>query len=314
MNPTHLNPWYLFFLTLSVLPINGCATMGDRGQPLVPTQYQTKTGPYVVYTNYPLSADDGVIKQLATLRSEVEETLGLRVDAGDHPIEVYILSDRKSFEHFLTFYYPELPQRRAFFIAQGDRRVVYTFKGERLDEDIRHEATHALLNLAIGDIPLWLDEGLAEYFEASGPTGLNREHLDRLPLDIQEGWSPSLDRLEGLKSVRQMSPRDYREAWSWVHFFLKDSGENRAALLGYLGDLRKHEGDSPPPRKLPSPKGREATALLRHLEMIRRGEPTRTANDEPTLRLQDIPIDFEPINPTPKRRSFFNRLLGRSGP
>jgi hypothetical protein len=314
MYPINPRFWHLTALPLLILPLNGCATMGDRGQPLVPTQYQTKVGPYVVYTNYPLSAEEGVIKQLATLRTEVEETLGLRVDAGDHPIEVYILSDRKSFEHFLTFYYPELPQRRAFFIAQGDRRVVYTFKGERLEEDIRHEATHALLNLAIGDIPLWLDEGLAEYFEASGPTGLNREHLDRLPLDIQEGWSPSLDRLEGLKSVRLMTPRDYREAWLWVHFLLKDSGENRAALLGYLGDLRKHEEAGPLSKKLARPTRHDATALLRHLDKIRRGDPKLLAVEEPTVRFQDIPIDLESSGPPTKKRGFFSRLFGHPGP
>jgi hypothetical protein len=312
MSPKSPPRWPLLIAPL--LLFSGCATMGDRGQPLVPTQYQTRTGPYIVYTNYALPADEGVIRQLATLRSEVEETLGLRVDAGDHPIEVYILSDRKSFEHFLTFYYPELPQRRAFFIGQADRRVVYTFKGERLEEDIRHEATHALLNLAIGDIPLWLDEGLAEYFEASGPTGLNREHLDRLPLDIKEGWSPSLDRLESLKSVRQMSPRDYREAWAWVHFLLKDKGENRAALLGYLGDLRNHVESAPLSTKLASPIRDNATALVRHPELIPRGEPARIAAEEPTLRLQDVPIDIEPSGPSSKKRGFFGRLFGRLVP
>src|SRR4029077_19379610 len=140
---------------------------------------------------------------------------------------------------FLMFYYPELPPRRAFFLAQGSRRVVYTFLGDRLQEDLRHEATHALLNVAVGDIPLWLDEGLAEYFERPDDRGgVNPEHLNRLPKDRADGWKRDLVRLESLKDVRQMSPRDYREAWGWVHYLLNASPESKPELLEYLAELR----------------------------------------------------------------------------
>ena len=145
---------------------------------------------------------------------------------------MYVLSDRRAFEHFLTIYYPGLPPRRAFFIAQGDRRVVYTFKSDRLDEDIRHEATHALIHLAVGTIPLWLDEGLAEHFEVTDASGVNREHMARLPQDLRDGWKPDMARLEGLQGVQQMSPRDYRESWAWVHYLLQrpERGPRRGLL------------------------------------------------------------------------------------
>ena len=105
MTATRPPAWPLV-LALTVGPLAGCATTADRGQPLVPTEYQTKTGPYVIFTSYPLPADDGVVRQLTALRAQFEETLGLKVEETGHPIEVYVLSDRKSFEHFLTFYYP----------------------------------------------------------------------------------------------------------------------------------------------------------------------------------------------------------------
>jgi hypothetical protein len=289
----------------------GCATMGDRGQPLVPTQHQVRTGPFVVFTNYPLPADDGTVKALAGLQGEVEETLGFHVDAGDHPIEVYILSDRKAYEHFLTFYYPELPQRRAFFISQNDRRVVYTFKGDRLEEDIRHESTHALLNLAIGVIPLWLDEGLAEYFEAIGPTGLNREHLARLRRDTEEGWKPDLARLETLTTVKQMTPRDYREAWAWSHYLLNESGDGRAALLAFLGDLRKAQEAKPLSARLAIPASASSIALAAHIDKIRAVDPPKVATPAPTVRLQDGPIEIEVLSAPPRKKGFFTRLFSR---
>ena len=308
MIPTRIR---IIVATLLIVPVGGCATIGDHGQALVPTQNTTRVGPYVVFTNQPLPADAPVVKALAMLQTEVEETLGFHVDAGDHPIEVYILADRKSYEHFLTFYFPELPQRRAFFISQSDRRVVYTFKGDRLEEDVRHEATHALLNLAIGVIPLWLDEGLAEYFEATGPTGLNREHLARLRQDTEEGWVPDLQRLESLKSVRQMTPRDYRESWAWTHYFLNESGDGRAALLTYVGDLRRSNEAKPITARLTLSAKQSASALATHIDTVRKADPAKVAGSEPTIRLQDEPIEIDPIATPSKKRGFFTRLLGR---
>ena len=43
--------------------------------------------------------------------------------------------------------------------------VVYAQGGDRLADDLRHEMTHAYLHSVVPDVPLWLDEGLAKYFE-----------------------------------------------------------------------------------------------------------------------------------------------------
>ncbi len=288
----------------------GCATMGPRGgRPLVPTAFKIRTGPYLIQTGARLEADAPIVRQLQALDAQVEQTLGIRVDAGENPVEVYILDDRRSFEHFLSFYYPDLPHRRAFFLANGNQRVVYTFFGDRLEEDLRHEATHALLHVAIGDIPLWLDEGLAEYFE--GPTdrsGLNAEHVGRLPGDLASGWSPDLARLESLRSVRQMTPRDYRESWAWIHYLLDDGRANKAALLAYLADLRTSPDARPLSRRLAST---DPAPLLAHLARVREAPIAIVAPRDPTVRLQSAPP--EPIAP-PKRRSFFGRLHDLFGP
>jgi hypothetical protein len=292
----------------------GCATVGgDRGQPLVPTEYQTRSGPYVVFTSTPLPADDGVIKQLNSLKAQFEDTLGLKVDDGGHPIEVYVLGDRKSFEHFLTFYYPGLPPRRAFFIAQGDRRVVYTFRSGRLDEDIRHEATHALIHLAVGNVPLWLDEGLAEYFEVAEPGGVNREHLAKLPQDLRDGWSPSVERLETLQGVQQMGAVDYRESWAWVHYLLQGTSEGRAALLAYLGGIRKGGERMLLSARLPTDKAGAVAGLKAHLTKLQTAPPAKLASDEGAVRLQDAPITIEPLAPAAKKRGFFSRLFSGKG-
>ncbi|MCA1686089.1 MAG: hypothetical protein LC745_08915, partial [Planctomycetia bacterium] len=115
-----------------MLVVGGCATLGgDPGQPLVPTRYETRTGPFSVYTNMPVAADAPSIRCLGALERDLAGGLGLRVPPEGPPVEIYILRDRDTFTHFLTFYYPELPPRRAFFLAQGPRRVIYTFHNDR---------------------------------------------------------------------------------------------------------------------------------------------------------------------------------------
>ena len=333
--PTRLRTWLIrvVLLTLGASSGVGCATMGlDKGRALVPTAFQTRTGPFLVWTNSRLEPDAPVVRQLTTLENQIGETLGIKAEVGDHPVEVYLLDDRPAFDHFLQFHYPDLPKRRAFFLANGKQRVIYTFLGDRTEEDVRHEATHALLHVAVGDMPLWLDEGLAEYFEGTKTApatagGINPEHLDRFPTDLATGWAPDLKRLESLKAVRQMSPRDYRESWAWVHYLLNDSRPHKAALLAYLGDLRS----TPTPRPLSDRLADvQPATLVAHLTRVRE-RPVAAAVPlrDPTVRLQSAQSELGPPTPATaseakpsgdaatspggKRRTLLGRMFGWLG-
>jgi len=299
-------------IALAMAAAAGCATVGGprpgAGVPLVPDRVQARVGPFDVYANGPLAEDDPALLQLALLQRQVGAAIGVRAPADTPPIEVYVLDDRESFEHFLIYHYPELPTRRAFFLSAGGRRVVYAYRGDRLVEDLRHEATHALLNAAVGAVPLWLDEGLAEYFESpsvpddpSAP-GPHRDHAARLPDDLAAGWSPDLPRLETIGDVRRLSPRDYRESWAWAHYLLHGPAEGRAALATYLDDLR--DQDDPPPlsARLKGTDPTHGPELLAHLDRLRRGDPAPAADPAPTrtatVRLQE---PAPPARPSPIR-------------
>jgi hypothetical protein len=253
----------------------GCATMGVKdgkdSKPLIPSAFQVRTGPYVIYTSQKLEANAPVVRQLQSLEAQVNETLGVRVDPGTNPVEVYILDDRKSFDHFLTFYYPELPHRRAFFLANGSQRVVYTFFGDRLEEDIRK--------------------------------GINAEHLGRLPEDLQKGWIPDLPRLESLRAVKQMTPRDYRESWAWVHYLLNTGKAEKTALLSYLADIKI----TPDARTISARLDKPAPEpLLAHLKKIQENPVAVDAPRDSTVRFQNGLIE-SPVLPT-KRKGFFGKI------
>jgi hypothetical protein len=305
-------PSLLLVIVIVTLPL-GCATMGDRGQSLVPTRYQVRTGPFLIYSNSPITSDWPAIRCLHALETDLGAWVGYRARADEEPVEIYVLANRNAYTHFLKFYYPELPPRRAFFLAQGDRRVVYTYLSDRLEEDLRHEATHALVRGYCGDLPLWLDEGLAEYFETHpGSIDAQDEHLTKLPEDLKTGWVPDLARLESLSDIHQMTPRDYREAWAWVHLMLASDGPGKSVLLDYLSGARAGKRSEPLSQVLAA-RGMVGKNLVAHLEKVQTSVLAR--NPEPPsgdhlIRFQDRASEPPPVPSPPTARVSLLKRIG----
>ena len=285
-----------------------CATLSDHGQPLVPTRYQIRTGPFIIFSNLPMTDDPPAVRCLQALERDMNKHLDFRHRLDEDPVEIYVLDDRNAFSHFLRFYYPELPPRRAFFLAQGSQRVVYTYSSPRLEEDLRHEASHALLRGSFGDLPLWLDEGLAEYFETDlAQPGAERERIDHFADDLAGGWSPSLPRLESLSDIRQMTPRDYREAWAWVHLFLNGSSSEKTILLTSLS-----QSNEAPNKLRLEDRGATNERLLAHMKTVRsRSIALEGPPIDDSIRLQDRTAEA-PANVPPQRGLWrrFRTLIG----
>lgn len=190
-----------------------------------------------------MSEEDPLVKELLKLRKNVQERLAVSVSR--EPIRIVIFDSQQRYDAFLRRNFPELPSRRAFFVKQNDHElVVFAYRGERLAEDLRHEGTHALLHSSIPNVPIWLDEGLAEYFETAPDGAAPTGHREALATQLHDGKIVPLERLEKLVDLWQMSTDDYRWSWLWVHFCLDHSPETRAALLAHLRALSEGKRDS----------------------------------------------------------------------
>jgi hypothetical protein len=202
---------------------------------------------FVFYADVPLEANDALFRELEELPEQIQKELQL--PSGNTVIQVYLFDDQDRYEAFMRDRFPWLPVRRAYFIgdqkrsgAGGDLQV-YTWMGEHLRTDLRHELTHALLHEVLKSVPLWLDEGLAGFFEQPpAHDGVNPEHLDRLRKEWQP---PDLARLEKIGQVGDMGKAEYREAWAWVHYLLRGDPKARTCLLNYLQGLRGEPGPGP---------------------------------------------------------------------
>ncbi len=253
----------------------------------LPGKYAFRIAPYVFLSDWEIKRDQPLFKELAQLRDQVQKELLL--PPGDAIVQVYLFETKERYELYMKEKYPDLPPRRAFFVAQPhsmggtEDLLVYTYWGERIRQDLRHELTHGLLHSVIKDVPLWLDEGLAEYFELPPEQhGVNPDHVRKLLRPGEGSYKLGLARLEGLDKVAQMNPAEYREAWAWVHLMLHSRPEARTVLLSYLQQLRgkRHPGALEPKLARVYPALEESlvehlTGLEKELERIRVPAPPR---------------------------------------
>jgi hypothetical protein len=198
-------------------------------------------GQLVIHADFHLPPGHRMVSELTSERQLICDRL--HVPAGSEPVHVYLFADEATYRAHVAALYPSFPERRAIFVETDVTLSVYAHWSDRVAEDLRHEVSHGYLHSSVPNLPLWLDEGLAEYFEvARGRQGVNRSHVDYLNGQIaMAGWQPNLGRLEQLTDAAMMTQLDYAEAWLWVHFLLESPSGSPAVLTEYLAGLRARE-------------------------------------------------------------------------
>lgn len=198
----------------------------------------TVNGPgFAIHSNFPIRKGAPLVRELEELRTEIQRTLQLPEQRD--PVALYLFSDQEAYRRYMHATWPNLPPRRAYFVGTSRELAVYSYHSPKVEEDLRHEFTHGLLHASLNTVPLWLDEGLAEYFEVRGPqTGLpHKGHLSYLQEVRAAGWNPSMYQLEQLSDFEKMTQRDYAESWGWVHFMLQENDVARQTLIEYVAEL-----------------------------------------------------------------------------
>lgn len=205
-----------------------------------------RKGPVVCYAEFSWETQPWVFQELLALHGELMRVLGM--PPVEHPVQVYCYRDKKSYWQNLQRHWPEVPYRRALYVKGQAGSQVFAFNQRELAVDLRHEVTHAFLNEAVGTLPLWLDEGLAEYFEMAASHRANgHPSLARVQRWLAEGSRPfSLQRLEAKQELSEMDGDDYREAWAWVHFMLHGPPEAQQDLVAYLREVAADRGEPTP--------------------------------------------------------------------
>ena len=155
-----------------------------------PSRYTVAADPLILHTNQKISPDAPVVRESRMLRLALVEA---GMPATVEPIHIYLFDSESDFLAYAHSQIPGFADRRAFFMQRAGRLEILTFQSDDLPTDLRHEVVHGYLHAAIPELPLWLDEGLAEYLEVpSGQHGRHAEH-------------ESLFRQRGIDSLRPMT-------------------------------------------------------------------------------------------------------------
>jgi len=226
-------------VVLAISSLIGCQTFRTVAKPTL-FAHELKREQIVLHGDFPLAQHERLVSELCAQRDRLATKLDLPTT--DVPIHVYLFDDETKYYDFLALRFPGFPPRRAIFVeSNADFDVglaVYAYQGDHLAEDLRHEVTHGYLHAALPHLPLWLDEGLAEYFEVgSTHQGLNIAHLNHL--NSLTDFLPDLSRLEQLTAAADMTQQDYAESWAWVHFLLESDVDKTDLLTDYFADLQQ---------------------------------------------------------------------------
>ncbi|MCS7159066.1 MAG: hypothetical protein RMJ19_01215 [Gemmatales bacterium] len=239
-------PTGLLGITWFLLVFANCLTGSVPGQGN-DWPWQAQSGPFLVCADGPVRHLDALAQELLELSERLQTELGvpLRIER----IRLYLFHDREMYEQFLLQNVPHLTQRdvnrQGLFFVHGKTPVIVAAIGPDLRRTLRHEFVHAVLNPSLPGLPLWLDEGLAMYYEVPEGHGWQERLAEQLERQTRQGWQASLTRLERLTRMQQMGVLEYAEAWSWTFLLLRAGPQHRTCLQGFLADLQR--GATVPP-------------------------------------------------------------------
>ena len=198
-------------------------------------KYADVCGVVIVQANFPLTEIRVLLHEIELLQRDLNQYMA--VPAPKEKIELCLFKDETSYIRFLKDVFPKAPlDRRALYVKEtGKPGVLLVQRTKDFEIDLRHEMTHAIIHASIANVPIWLDEGLAKYFEPiPSERSSKNPYLRWIRWNVKFGAVPSLTRLEKLEQIGEMGSREYRDSWSWVHFLIHHSPKSHRLLAGYL--------------------------------------------------------------------------------
>jgi hypothetical protein len=205
---------------------------------------EREIGPYVIRSEFALRDVQDLVDDLTDLQTDLERTL--KLECRPQEIQIHLFRSRSGYVNYLSKRVPDGTKRQALFVQGTDAGRVYAYRQKDLNTDVRHETTHALLHTALPYVPIWLDEGIAEYFEV--PPGQREKyhpHRRELQRAIFLGWKPSIEKLEAEHKLLDMGANDYRDAWGVIHFILHGPPAAREALAAYFAEVQSGKAPAP---------------------------------------------------------------------
>ncbi len=167
------------------------------------------------------------------------------------PVQVIVFRDEALARAYAPTWRGLKDDVAGFFHAGPDRRrVLFVDDRGRTPSVAQHEYTHALLDAALPDAPLWLNEGLAEYFSTFRVEGESARAGGPVPAHVE--WLAGHDLMplaelfamgQGSSAYHEGDRRGtfYAQSWALTHLLLSGPGEDPGRLERVLVATRDGE-------------------------------------------------------------------------
>jgi len=199
-----------------------------------------------IFTNASPAAAQNLAREVLRMRAAIGQVTNLEVRT---PVttRIFLFADERSFAPYRDAAFPG--QGRAEGIngafLSGEEQNVILLRGDaaNVDRTVYHELAHYFVNNSLPSLPLWVREGLADYYSTFR---VSKDGIDiGLPVDSHVTWlrREPLVPLRELVSVTLQSPMYnerrragafYAQSWALVHYLLRGNQERRPQFFRYL--------------------------------------------------------------------------------
>lgn len=183
----------------------------------------------------------------------------IRVDPGK-PLIIIAVKNEDSMKALLPDFYASKDRMRpaGMFVSGFDRsfallRTDVGGSGENPYHSLYHEYTHGIMRLNFVAMPLWLDEGLAEFYGntvvESSEIGIGRASKLQLRLLHQSSFIPiqtliGADYRSPLYNERDRVSVFYAESWALVHYLMTDPEARKNQVMVHFLKALQETNDS----------------------------------------------------------------------
>lgn len=203
--------------------------------------------------HYSVSSDlsRDVCRKIALQLEETFRHVSARLAMGQHTEDrkfvVYVFSGQASYLDYIRGVFGGSGEHTTGMYSQSLKQLLILggVDNEELLNTTRHEGFHQFLDSTISDVPIWLNEGLAEYFASSrSPFGewkdgrIDQGHLQELRSAGSSALIP-LNRFVRYSQERFMrgGAASYAQAWAFVHFLRHSSIQNKDTFKLIMAEL-----------------------------------------------------------------------------
>ena len=239
---------------LLFLPLTLALSPWARGDEKLQRWLEVRSPHFIVASNAGEKKTRRVAKQFEFIREVFRKTFpAIRQDTGQ-PLIILAVKDEKSLRALLPGFWKKKGQARPAGIFVGGPEKQYVAlridaPGPRPYHAMYHEYYHLLTSRSHDWLPLWLAEGLAEFYASTIVQGErvllgapNEPHVRLLrsqrllPLDVLF----TVDHSSPYYSERRKASIFYAQSWAFIHYVLIRDWKNQTSLLvDYLQLLRK---------------------------------------------------------------------------